>query len=230
MRRPHVYSTFMYAVVMTLAAFLVKKPLWLAAASAVSISIGFAYGGRRMLYLLALASIGLAGVFLNALVFANTGNVVLESGFIVVRKHAVEEFTVVSLRLLLIAGAGGVFALTHSSSEIARGLVREIGLPYHVALAVSYALRSIPLIKRDLDEIMFMRKQRGYGRIPLTPRGVSSVLTPLLSINYTRAVWGGVSAEVRGLRNTGGGRRVEIDSVDVLFFATIVALVVLAVY
>jgi len=224
MMRPHVLSTFIYAIVITLAAFIVRNTLWLAIASLVSIIIGSIYGGRRILYMLLLVVIGFFGVFLNALFFANTGREVASIGFITVREHAIEESVIVALRLLLIAGAGSVLALTHSSSEIARGLTRELGLPYSIALAVAFALRSMPLIKQDLDDIVFMRKQRGYGRIPLTPSGVSSVLTPLLSIGYNRALWGGISAELRGLRGIRYQRSITLNIMDILLFVILAVL------
>ncbi|MCY0868205.1 MAG: energy-coupling factor transporter transmembrane component T [Desulfurococcus sp.] len=227
--KPHVYSSFIYAIVMTLLAFIVRDTLWLTVASLVSIAISFTYGGRRVVYLLTLVAIGLFGVFVNALVFANTGPAVAEIGFLTIRRHALEEFTIVSLRLLLIAGAGGVFALTHSSSEIARGLTKELGLPYSIALAVSYALRSIPLIKRDLEEVLFMRKQRGYSRIPLKPSDLASILTPLLSVNYNRAVWSGISAEIRGLRLVRTRVVIKVNLMDLLLLALITALLVLLV-
>lgn len=214
--KPHVFSTFIYAVVATSLAFIVRDTAWLALVALTSLLLSMLYGGRKVLYMLLLVAVGLIGVFINAVFFANTGEVVVNLGFIVIRSRALLEFTVVSLRLLLVAGAGGVFALTHSSSEIARGLSRELGLPYTVTLAVAFALRSIPLIKRDLDEVMFMRKQRGYRGVPLTPSTVSSILTPLLSIGYSRALWAGISAELRGLRAAKPTRKLVFNAVDVL--------------
>ncbi|AFL66097.1 energy-coupling factor transporter transmembrane component T [Desulfurococcus amylolyticus] len=226
--KPHVYSTFIYATIITLMAFIIRNPKWLIMTSVISIVICLIYGGRRILYLILLVSIGFIGVFVNALFFANTGEVVVETGPIIIRKHALEEFLVVALRLLLIASGGGVLALTHSSSEIARGLARELGLPYYIALPIFYALRSLPLIKQDLDEILFMRKQRGYGRIPISPGSISSIITPLLSISYQRALWGGISAELKGLRGSTIYRRIEVNILDILLLILLMIYIVTA--
>jgi len=218
---------FIYALTLTLAAFASRNAIWLLTATAISSALALWEAGKRFLYLLALVAFGSVGVFINAVAFANSGNVVFEVGPLQIRSGAVEAFTVATLRLALIASAGGVFVFSGSPSEIVRGLRTELGLPAEISIAVSYALRLLPLLRRDLDEILFMRRQRGYRTIPMSPSDVETLLSPLLSVSVERATWSGVASELRGFRHLRRGFDLRPRGGDYLILALLMALMTL---
>ncbi|WP_440059360.1 energy-coupling factor transporter transmembrane component T [Thermogladius sp. 4427co] len=197
MPRLSVSIAFILALALTLLAFIVSDTTVLVALAAFSTLLP-AKGIKKIYWVYIFLLVSLIGVFVNALMFANTGAPVLEFHGFTIRANAVEGFVRVTLRLLIIAGAGAWFIASYTPFEIARGLEKELGIPKGVSFAIAYAFRLIPLVARDLAEIQNVRRERGKRTIPLLPSDLASILTPLLRTGYERAVWTGISIELRG--------------------------------
>lgn len=198
--RPSVSVAFIYALVITGIAFVESSWKALSALALLNLLISLAYGGRKLGYILLLLAIGLVGVFVNALAFSNEGPVVAAIGPLEIRENALRGFASVSLRLLLIAGAGGVFFFSRPLIEIMRGLKYELGLPLTISFPLFYAVRMLPSIRADLDEITHIRRMRGMRTLMFYPPHLVAVTASLLSINLERAIWSGIAAELRGYR------------------------------
>lgn len=199
--RPSVSIAFLYSLIVTGIAFVEGSWPALSILALLNLSLSLAYGGKRFGYILLLLAIGLIGVFINALAFSNEGPVVATIGSLEIRENALRGFASVSMRLLLIAGAGGVFFFSRPLIEIMRGLKYELGLPLTISFPLFYAVRMLPSIKSDLDEITHIRRMRRRRTLVFYPPHLIAVTATLLSINLEKAIWSGIAAELRGYRS-----------------------------
>lgn len=216
--KPRVLTTLAYSLTLTGLAFAVNTIPALLILAVPPLVLMIIVGRRGTYWLVIAYLVGCVGVLINALMFANTGEEVLSIGFLTIRSGAVQAFAVVSLKLLVIAGAGGALIYSYSPTEIYRGLLYEAGLPIVITLPLAYSLRMLPVVRRDLAEVMFQRRQKGYRTILLYPPHLASVLAVLLSINYERARWSGVNAELRGFRRIRPRRVYRISEADLLLY------------
>lgn len=191
---------FVYGLALTLVLFIDRDALSLALIGVPNAFIGFALGWRKYKVLIALFLLGFAGLAINALLLTNVGPAVLVVGPLIVRAGAVNTFVTVGLRITGIAGVAFLFVSLVDPARTVRSLERELRLPKGVCFALAYALRLINLLSKDLREVQGARILRGYRSVPITPSDIKSVLTPLLSVGYERALWVGIAAELRGFR------------------------------
>ena len=199
MDRPSTSILFLYALTISLLAYAYHEIPDLLVIGVVNGVLGIIYGYRyKLLWLLLL--LALWGTFINAYAISNVGNIVLDLGIVVIREGALNATIAIFFRLLSIVGATLFFIGNSTPYDIVKSLVSELHIPKGTAFSLSYALRLVPLMKRDYEEIMIARLERGYRRIPYLPSDLKSFLLPLLSIAYERAVWAGISVELRGFR------------------------------
>jgi len=225
--KPRVPTLLVYAVALSGLAFVLRDLMDLLILAIPPLILSIVLIRGRLKWLMLAYSIGLMGVFVNALFFSNTGPTVVSIGLLEIREKALESFTIVSLRLLAIATSGALFALLYSPVEIYRGLLYEIGAPVTIALPIAFALRLMPVIRRDFEEVIFQRKQRKYRTILLNPVHFSSVVGALFTINYERAKWSGISAEIRGLRRIKPTRNYRVGLTDVFMLMILLSQIVL---
>ncbi len=220
MRRPSTSILFIYGLAITLLAFIYRDPYSLLLISIPNAVAGIYLGYRRAKLIVLLLLLSIWGTFLNALFLANHGQVIAVLGSLVIREGAIKATTQIGLRLLAIASAALIFIGSAEPEQIIRDLEAELRLPKTVTFSLAYALRLIPLLKRDYSEIMFCRRQRGYRRIAYLPGDIKTLLLPLLSIAYQRAIWAGITVELRGFRKRRPRyRRPRIGSVEALLLS-----------
>ncbi|MEM1611323.1 MAG: energy-coupling factor transporter transmembrane component T [Sulfolobales archaeon] len=200
MRRPSPSIFLIYSLGVTLEAFILRDPLKLSILCIANLALALYMGFRGFKAVSLLVAIGFWGVFINALAVANQGDVVVYLGPLAIREGALKAVIEITLRLLAISLAGLAFISLSDPSTLIRELVKGFRIPPGIAFSLSYALRLIPLVRRDYGEIVIARVERGFRRNPLTPGDIASILMPLLSIGLERAIWAGISAELRGLR------------------------------
>ncbi|MET1159519.1 MAG: energy-coupling factor transporter transmembrane component T [Thermoprotei archaeon] len=198
MRKPHVSIVFIYALVVTILAFVYRSGYPLLVLTIVNLLLGFPIGALRHKFITAMLLLAIWGVFLNALIVANTGEVVAVLGPLVIRSGVVEAVSRIGARLTAIAGAALFFISLYNPYEIIRGLESELGLPKIISFPLAYGLRLLPLVSRDFKEIRLCRRERSYRVVPVTPGDIASYLQPLLSISLERALWTGIAIELRG--------------------------------
>ncbi|MEM4519890.1 MAG: energy-coupling factor transporter transmembrane component T [Sulfolobales archaeon] len=191
-------TLFIYGLTVTVLAFIARSTQQLVLLSLINAPIGILLGFRRFKALIILFLIGLIGLFINALMFANNGAAVLNLYIITVREGALISFLNVTLRLLIILNATLIFITRINVRDFIKSLEEELGLPKDIAYALAVGLRMLSILERDAKEIQLIRVERGYRRFPLTPTDVSSFLRPLLSLGLERAVWIGIATELRG--------------------------------
>lgn len=221
MNKPVIFTLLFYAIVSSGLAFILHDlyDLLYLAIPPFIMSILILRG--KLKWIMLAYALGLTGVFVNAVIFANTGEAVLSIGSLIIRENAVNAFIAVSMKLLAIATSGALFALLYSPVEIYRGLAHEVGIPTSITLPLAYSLRLLPVIKRDLSEVVFQRKQRGYRTVFLNPLHLSGVLTTLMAINFERAKWSGVNAEIRGLRRIKPRWHYRLGYTDILIYVVL---------
>lgn len=222
-------TLFVYGIAVTVLAFASRSTEGLAVLALFNAPVGVALGTRKYPTLLALFLVGLAGLLLNALVFANTGRPVVEIYGVSIREGALVAFANVTLRMLSILGASLVFLSQTNARDLVRSLESELGLPKGLAFATAVSLRMLSMVERDAREVQLVRAERGYRKYPVTPSDVESFLRPLLSLGLERATWIGVAAELRGFSQRASRRaRVEVGPADAVAYALLAVQVVLA--
>ena len=227
-------TVFIYGLGITLLAFLSRDFTSLLILSVINGSIGLYLGLRRGLkFFILLFFIGLIGVFINALLFANYGEpIIIFDGF-VLREMFISSFILVALRLFSILGAALIFTSLVNTREFIRSLEAELYLPKDIAFATSIGIRMLNILSRDSEEIRHIRVMRGKSRYPLTPSSFLSYLRPLLSLSIERARWIGIAAEMRGFgRRKRSVRKGRFDILDmlliVLFLIQIIIIVAIS--
>lgn len=228
MRRPTPTSTFLYALAVTALAFTFREARQLAAIGLPNGVLGFSLGFRRSRWIILLFSTAVWGTFLNALIFANTGIPVAQIGPLTVRMGAINATLTIGLRLLAIAGAALIFFSSTSPRDLIRHLEAELRLPKGLAFSIAYSLRLFPLMQRDFREIQLARAERGYRRVPLTPTDVRSIMLPLLSVGYERAIWTGIGAELRGFASRKRRMKAEFGIPELMVLASITLQIIIA--
>jgi energy-coupling factor transport system permease protein len=202
--RPSPASLLVYGLTVTLIAFYASSPKTLTVLVALTGVPGLIAGIIKYRLLVALIPFTIIGAFTNAMmlyyagVIEDPGRILLSLGPIEVPEYAVDSTARIGARILSFAGAGLLLASFVTPRDAVRSLSDELGLPKGASFSLSFALRLLPLLKNDLDDILLVRKLRGHRRIPVTPRDYRSIITPLLASSLERALWVAVAAELRG--------------------------------
>ena len=213
--KPHVSIGFIYALTITLLAFIYRSGTPLYVIALINGLTGFTLGVKRYRFIIVLFILSVWAVFLNALLVSNTGEPVLVIGSFVIREGVIEALINISSRLLAIAGVALLFISIYTPLEIIRGLETELRLPKIIVFPLAYGLRLLPVIRRDYEEIKLARRQRNYRTIPLTPWDIASYLQPLINLSYERALWTGIAIELRGFQYRKPRRiRVKLNLMD----------------
>ncbi len=228
MRRPTPTSIFLYALAVTALAFIFREPRQLMAVGVPNGLLGFTLGFRRSKWMILLFTLAIWGTLLNALVVANTGELVAEIGPLALRMGALIATLTIGLRLLAIAGAALIFFSFTSPRDLIRHLEAELRLPRGLAFSIAYSLRLFPLMQKDFREIQLARLERGYRRVPITPADVRSMMLPLLSVGYERAVWTGIGAELRGFASRRRRVKAKIGIPELIVLASLTTQVIMA--
>ncbi len=195
-------TLFLYALGTSLLAFVASSVESLIFPSLINGILGFALGSKKIpqKLLMVLLILNAWGAFINGLYFHNTGEEVISIQALTIKRGAVESFLIVTLRFFLIAGSTLIMLGLANVRDLIRSLERDLRIPSGIAFSIAYAFRLFPLLSKDLSEIRIARKERGSTSVVLSPKHLRSILLPMLNISYERAVWGGISAELRGLR------------------------------
>lgn len=196
-----------YASAITLMAVVEEDPRSLAVMALFTGVPGVALGVARYGKLVMLLALSVAGVFINAMMLyylgavEDPGPIVAGVGPIAIPWYAVYSTLVIGLRVTAIAGAGLMVSGLVNPRDALRSL-EEAGAPRGLAFSLAFAIRMLPLVLHEIGEVMATRRVRGYRRIPASPGDFASIMLPLLSVAVERAVWVGVSAELRGFRSS----------------------------
>lgn len=228
MRKPSSMIIFIYALIVSLLAFMIKRIDHLIIIGSMNLVSGASLGFRRFRGLIILYIAGVIGLFINSLLVSNRGEVVFSLGWLVVREGVLRSVADIFFRLGMIFGATLLFLSLTEPREFIKDLERYLRLPKGVVFSIFYALRLYPLLAKDLDEIMLVRSERMRRRMIITPGDVNSLVVPLLNISLERAVWAGIAAEMRGLsirRPVYRGKRFSTTDLLIITFLMIQILI-----
>jgi len=197
---------FIYGLSITILAFIYRDVTTLSLIAIPNFIVGFILGWRRFKILLILFILGFIGLFINAYLVSNTGEIVYIYDPIVIREGVLEALYTIGLRLAAITGGTMIFLSLVDPYETVKYLESDLYIPRGISFSIYYALRLLPLIQREAREIQGIRVERGYRRFIATPSDITSFLLPLLSTFMERAYWTGVAAELRGFQLRRRGR------------------------
>ncbi|MEM4830083.1 MAG: energy-coupling factor transporter transmembrane component T [Zestosphaera sp.] len=217
-------TLFLYALGISLVAFIANSINSIMLPSLLNGILGFVLGGKKLpqKLLAILLLLNAWGAFLNGLYFHNFGEVIISTQAIVIRRGAIESFLLVSLRFFLVVGATLLMLGLVNVRDVIESLERDLRIPPGIAFSIAYAFRLFPLLSKDLSEIYVARKERGVTSVVLKPSDLRSILLPLLNLSYERAVWGGISAELRGLRLRKMSDRKSLGVGDLIILSTLI--------
>lgn len=220
MIKPRPSTLFIYGLTITILAFIARSLEQLLVINVVNAPLGLFLGFKRRLRIfIILFFIGLIGLFINALVFTNTGEPVITLSFFIIREGALLGFAKVTLRLLAILGATLIFITQVNVREFIKSLEGELRLPKDIAFATAIGLRMLSIVERDSREIQLTRIQRGFRKYPITPGDIGSYLRPLLSLGIERATWIGIAAELRGYALRKPRRvKIKLSKIDIMVY------------
>jgi len=216
--KPKPSFLFLYAVIVSAMAFVFGSSRSLLLPASLNTLLGFSLGRKSLPMKLVLAILLLNGwgAALNGIYFHNTGYVILSFGAVTIKSGAFQSFAVLNLRFLLIIGSTlFMLGMSGGSRELVKSLERDLRMPSWMAFSISHSFRLFPLISRDYGELMIARKERGIGSNVMNPAVLKEVLFSIMNVGYERAIWSGISAELRGVRLRKAGRREPLSTYDV---------------
>ncbi|GLB47629.1 cobalt ABC transporter permease [Philodulcilactobacillus myokoensis] len=113
-----------------------------------------------------------------------TQHIILHLGYFTLTKEQLFYELNLALKYLVTVPISLVFLITTNPSEFSSSL-NHIGVSYRLSYAVSLALRYIPDVQRDYQEISMAQQARGYelskkGKFMTRIKGVSQILIPLI--------------------------------------------------
>ncbi|MCC6032475.1 MAG: energy-coupling factor transporter transmembrane protein EcfT [Desulfurococcaceae archaeon] len=225
-------TLFLYALGASLLAFVANSVKSLILPSLINGILGFASGSKKIpqKLLAALLVLNAWGAFINGLYFHNVGDEIVSIQAVTIRSGAVESFLILTLRFFLIVGSTLLMLGLVNVRDLIRSLERDLRVPSGIAFSIAYAFRLFPLLSKDLSEIRIARKERGFTSVVLSPKHLRSILLPMLNISYERAVWGGISAELRGLRLRKVSGRKPLGLGDVIILSALALQWVISLY
>jgi len=108
----------------------------------------------------------------------------------------------IALKYAVVIPMALLFLLTTNPSEFAASLNR-VGVNYKIAYSVSLALRDIPDIQRDYENISFSAQARGIDisrkeKLPKRLKNITSILMPLILSSIERIENISTAMELRG--------------------------------
>ncbi|MEM2020975.1 MAG: energy-coupling factor transporter transmembrane component T [Zestosphaera sp.] len=218
-------SLFIYALGVSVIAFVSNSVEALLIPSLINGALGLVLGSKRlpMKLLLTLLALSIWGAFLNGLYFHNTGEVIISTQVLTVKSGAIESFLVVNFRFFLVVGATLTMLGLVNIRDLIKSLERDLRMPPGLAFSIAYAFRLFPLLSRDLNEVLVARRERGVGTNIINPNNLRSTLLPILNLSYERAVWGGISAELRGLSFRKSLKRKPLGPGDLIIILALTA-------
>ena len=155
--------------------------------------------------------VGAAGVGVTNLFVVDGGRVLLDLGPADVTSHAVESAAGISLRLLAIALPGILVLATTDPMDLADALVQRWHAPARFAYGALAALRLLPLLSADWQQVTRARRARGLdpGRSPVAHLGAfaAQVLAVLVAA-VRRGVRLATAMEARGFGATDVARTI----------------------
>lgn len=217
-------TLFLYALGISLIAFTSNSIRSIIFPSLINGIVGFTLGRKKLpqKLLVSLLLLNVWGAFLNGLYFHNFGEVIISTQVVVIREGVIESFLLVSLRFFLVVGATLLMLGLTNMRDLIKSLERDLRIPPGIAFTITYAFRLFPLLSKDLSEVYISRRERGFSSMLLNPRNLKSILLPLLNLSYERAVWGGISAELRGLSMRRIRERKSLSLGDLAIFCALI--------
>ncbi len=155
--------------------------------------------------------LGIAGVALSNLLIVDGGHPVLAIGPLDVTSDAVTAAASVSLRLLAIALPGILVLATTDPMDLADALVQRWHAPPRFAYGALAALRLLPLLSADWQQVTRARRARGLdpGRSPVAHlRAFTAKVLAVLVAAVRRGVRLATAMEARGFGATDVARTI----------------------
>ena len=205
----HPITKIIWAVLTGVLCFICQNVWFLAAVSAVNISIflicKITREGRPVLKMFFVIS---ALLLFFTVFFNREGAILFEYGIIVITKTGISQGLVMTFRMLGALLPISIMIMLTPANDLASAVVRYFRVPYKYAFAVTATLRFIPTLTGEMDQIIQAQTARGCDLDKGGPikrfRRMVPLTVPLLSSSVKKTEQMAISLEVRGF---GAGER-----------------------
>lgn len=129
--------------------------------------------------------------------FFHAGEIILSVAGYTITVQGILHGLVIALRVINISGIFILYANTTPAAHMAKSLV-QLRVPRETAVTLVLSLRNIPLVKRDIDQVMDSMKSRGINFRGLTGfKNVFHMFLPVLDTLLSRAEKQAINMELK---------------------------------
>ena len=209
----------------------------LCTAMSTGVHLKFLFRGLKPIFMI------IVFTFMLNLFFQQTGDVLVQAGFLKITAGGLRMAGFMALRLILLVVASQLLTLTTSPISLTDGLeslmrpFSKIGFPAHeIAMMMSIALRFIPTLMDEADKIMKAQKARGAdfetGNVLQRAKAMIPLLVPLFVGAFRRADELALAMDARCYRGGAGRTRMNrlkysrLDAAAAVAIAALFAVVI----
>ncbi|MEM3754782.1 MAG: energy-coupling factor transporter transmembrane component T [Candidatus Bathyarchaeia archaeon] len=135
--------------------------------------------------------------------FTHSGNIIFRFGPILITDFGIFEGVLNILKLIVMVLSTALLFTTNSQRDIIAGL-RKLKFPYSFCLMFALALRSLPTVYNDFQQVKSAQMSRGLEleKENVISRAIKfvSILIPMLIISIQKVEYLSMTLESRGLR------------------------------
>jgi len=175
-------------------------------------------GIKPILFLVVFTAV--INLFMTGGKIVRIGGIPLKAGFLKITEEGVESAVIMSLRLIFLVMGTSILTLTTSPILLTDGIEKllmpfsKIGLPAsELAMMMTIALRFIPTLLEETDQIMKAQMARGAdfesGNLINRAKSLIPILVPLFISSFRRADELAVAMECRCYRGGKGKTRLN---------------------
>ena len=194
-------SKMLWLLILSIEAFILNSPFFLAVQIAVLVFVGLVLGrippghyvrGAAVLLIL------MFGIFVFQSVFGQEGPVLLQLGPLAVHSQGVRNGLAIGLRIALISIAALVFIWTTRPRDLIIGLV-SLGMPYRLGYAILVAFQFVPLLEAQAGIIRDAHSVRGVAKASGRIEAWRRYMFPMLAFGIRKAEAAAIAMDSRGL-------------------------------
>lgn len=194
-------SKMIWLLVLSIEAFILGSPLFLALQILVLVFVGLVLGriplghyvrGTAVLLVLML------GIFIFQSLFGQEGPVLFQLGPLGIHGSGVRNGLAIGLRIALISIAALVFIWTTRPRDLIIGLV-SLGMPYRLGYAILVAFQFVPLLEAQAGIIRDAHSVRGVAKASGRIEAWRRYMFPMLAFGIRKAESAAIAMDSRAL-------------------------------
>lgn len=194
-------SKMVWLLVLSIAAFMLGSPFFLAVQILVLVFVGLVLGRIPLGHYIrgtAVLLILMLGIFIFQSVFGQGGPVLFQLGPLDIHSSGVRNGLAIGLRIALISIAALVFIWTTRPRDLIIGLV-SLGMPYRLGYAILVAFQFVPLLEAQAGIIRDAHSVRGVAKASGRIEAWRRYMFPMLAFGIRKAESAAIAMDSRAL-------------------------------